>query len=259
MGNIYVDDSVHDQGDFIICACVYASMDIEAEILRLIQVLNLDAETFEFKSSANYSKEPERAEFRSRLKELMQDHGHYGLVILPRANRVEAGLECLRAIQQFIEFSPIIRQPVSIYLDQGLFSSKDQAEKHFKALGLSGATLHAEQDSKTVRGIQLADLVAHMASIQLKSAMGLIKKMVKAGENSGYEPDMKLELEFEMWATLRYCLMNEGNPKPQTGDQFRDANMQVGRAGLFIAESCGEELREYAEGTFGQVYLGCIH
>jgi len=102
-------------------------------------------------------------------------------------------------------------------------------------------------------------IVAHMASIQHKSAMGLITKMVKAGENSGYDPEMEIELSFEMFGTLRYCIFNEGNDNTQTGDQAVDATLTVGQSGLFISKTCSSDLVDWANSTFGTIYLGCIH
>ena len=259
MGNFYVDDSVHDEVGFVLCACVYVSSDIEQEIVDLVKACGLDPETFEYKSSANYSKQPELAQFRSALKRLIQDNCHYGVVVLPRDQRDKAGQECLLAIAQFIKVNPKISTPVSIFMDQGLFSSEKSAQLFLNELDIKEVKLFAEQDSKQIRGIQLADLVAHMASIQLKSSMGLITKLVKAGLDSGYDPDEEMELSFEMFGTLRYCLFNEGNHNPQTGDQFIDAVMTVGKAGLFISESCSADLADYTHGTFGSIYLGCIH
>lgn len=259
MGNFYIDDSVHDQAGFILCACVYAPREIEQIIVDLMKSRGLDPDEFEYKSSANYSKQPELAEFRSELKELVQQRCKYGIVVLSRDERENVGQECLLAIDQFVRANPKIDPSVSIFMDQGMFSSTNAANRMFNALGLKDAKFHAEQDSKQIRGIQLADLVAHMASIQLKSDMGLINKMVKAGENSGYDPDVEMELSFEMFATLRYSIFNEGNNKPQTGDQFVDAIMTVGKAGLFLSESCSNGLADSANGTFGTVYLGCIH
>ncbi|WP_454802856.1 DUF3800 domain-containing protein [Mucilaginibacter phyllosphaerae] len=259
MGNFYVDDSVHDEGGFVLCACVYASSDIEQEIVNLLEAGGLDPAIFEYKSSANYSKQPELAKIRSALKGLVQHKCHYGMVVLPRDQRDRAGQECLLAINQFVKANPNISLPVSIFMDQGLFSSENAAQLFFKKLDIKEAQFFPEQDSKQIRGIQLADLIAHMASIQLKSSMGLITKKVKAGPDSGYDQDEEMELSFEMFGTLRYCLFNEGNDKPQTGNQFIDAVMTVGKAGLFISESCSEDLAGYANGTFSSIYLGCIH
>ncbi|MGY4384360.1 hypothetical protein ACVWYN_001386 [Pedobacter sp. UYP24] len=259
MGNFYVDDSVHDHAGFILCACVYASAEIEQELVDLMKSCGLDPDEFEYKSSANYSKQPELAEFRSELKGLVQQSCRYGIVVLPRDKRENVGQECLLAIDQFVKVNPQVGTSVSIFMDQGMFSSLNVANTMFNALKFEDAKLYAEQDSRHIRGIQLADLIAHMASIQLKSAMGLINKMVKAGGNSGYDPDMEMELSFEMFGTLRYCIFNEGSNKPQTGDEFVDAVMTVGKAGLFISETCDTDLVDWASGTFGTIYLGCIH
>lgn len=258
MGNFYVDDSVHDGAGFILCACVYAPAEIEQIILDQMKSYGLNPSQFEYKSSANYSKQPELAKFRSELKELVQQYCKYGIVVLPRDKRENAGQACLLAIEQFVNANPKVDPNVSIYIDQGMFSSINDASDLFNALKLKNGKLYPEQDSKQIRGIQLADLVAHMASIQLKSAMGLINKMVKAGENSGYDPEMEIELSFEMFGALRYCIFNEGNNNPQTGDQAVDATMTVGKSGLFISEACSTDLVHWANSTFGTIYLGCI-
>lgn len=42
MGNFYIDDSVHDDAAFILCACVYAPSDVEHVSADLIQkILNI--------------------------------------------------------------------------------------------------------------------------------------------------------------------------------------------------------------------------
>jgi len=259
MGNFYVDDSVHDDGGFILCTCVYAPDEIEQLILDRMKSYGLNPEEFEYKSSANYSKQPELTKFRSELKDLVQKYCKYGIVILPRDDRQNVGRECLLAIEQFANANSKVDPSVSIYIDQGMFPSRNAANEIFGNLKLKNAKLYAEQDSKKIRGIQLADLVAHMASIQLKSAMGLITKMVKAGENSGYDPEMEIELSFEMFGTLRYSIFNEGNNNSQTGDQAVDATLTVGQSGLFISKTCSSDLVDWANSTFGTIYLGCIH
>lgn len=257
MANFYVDDSVHDEAGFVLCACVCAPDDIEKQIVCLMMANGLDPDKFEYKSSANYSKSPELRDLRIKLRSLIHEHCRYGVVVLPRTDREKAGEQCLLAIAQFIDVNKI-NAPISVFMDQGLFSSKNAAFSSFKATGI-GANFFPEQDSRLVRGIQLADLVAHTASVRLKCDMGLIDKMVKAGPDSGYDPDDEIELSFELFASLRYSIFNEGNSNPQTGDQFIDAVMQVGDAGLFISKFCLPELAAAAKATFGTVYLGCIH
>ena len=125
-------------------------------------------------------------------------------------------------------------------------------------LNFNDCKFHLEQNSLQIKGIQLADLAAHLASIQLKDALGLVTKMVKAGENSGYDPDMDVELGFEMWATLRYTFFNKGSTI-YTDDPIVDATVKVEPYGLFISDYCDSNLTKTARTKFGDVYLGCIH
>jgi hypothetical protein len=69
---------------------------------------------------------------------------------------------------------------------------------------LDNYKLFLEVDSIKVKGIQLADLVAHTFATMLLEQLGLVDKKVKAGENSGYDPDLEIELGFELWASIRY-------------------------------------------------------
>jgi hypothetical protein len=82
--------------------------------------------------------------------------------------------------------------------------------------------------------------------------------MVKAGENSGYDPDLSIELGFEIWATLRYTLFNKGSTIC-TDVQIADATVKVEPHGLYISKFCDSNLTETARSKFGDVYLGCIH
>lgn len=257
MGKFYIDDSVHDEAGFIIGACVYASIDLNEKIADIIKSCGFNPEVFEYKSSANYSKAPLKTRIREELKSLLVESCRLGIVVLPRTKREEFGFECIKAVKQFIDNNEI-NKPLEIYLDQGMFISKDKAEQLIDKLNFSDCKFHLEQNSLQIKGIQLADLAAHLASIQLKDALGLVPKMVKARENSGYDPDMDVELGFEMWATLRYTFFNEGS-KLYTDDPITDANVRVEPHGLFISDYCDSHLTETARTKFGDVYLGCIH
>jgi hypothetical protein len=115
-----------------------------------------------------------------------------------------------------------------------------------------------EQDSRETKGLQLADLVAHTAGLMLLDSLGLLKKVVKAGDNSGYDPDTEIQLGFEMWASLRYHFFFAG-PVPEQDEVYKGALTKVGSNGLFIAPSCDDKLRAAAIDRFHECYLGCIH
>lgn len=258
MGQFYIDDSVHDEAGFIIGACVYSNIDVNQKIVEKIKSCGLDPDKFEYKSNANYSKKPESAKIREQLKELLFDTCRLGIVIIPRANRDQLGFECIKAVKQFIDCNEKIQRPISIYMDQGMFKSKDKAAQLIASIDFLNCEFYLEQNSLHTRGIQLADLAAHISSIQLKDAFGLVTKTVKAGDNSGYDPDLDIELGFEMWATIRYTFFNEGS-KLYTGDPIADSTLRVEPYGLYISDLCGKKLANIARSKFSEVYLGCIH
>lgn len=258
MGQFYIDDSVHDEAGFIVAACVYTNVEIDIIIKEIIKSSGFDSETFEYKSCANYSKEPEKTKVRDQLKLLLYDSCYLGLVIVPRTKREELGIECLKAIKQFVEANEKVKKPVGIYVDEGMFSSIKKANKLIDSLGLDDCTFYLEQNSMKIKGIQLADLAAHISSIQLKDTLGLVTKRVKIEEDSGYGSEMEMELGFEMWATLRYSFFNEGS-KESTDDPIADATLKVEPYGLYISNHCDSKLSEIARSTFGDIYLGCIH
>ena len=118
--------------------------------------------------------------------------------------------------------------------------------------------MNLELDSKKFKGIQLADLVAHSCSTMLLEQLKIIDKKVKAGDNSGYEPDLEIELGFELWAGIRYNLLGEIDMERfETGDGFPMKMTEP--YGLYISEFCNNELKENAKERFGEIYMGCIH
>ena len=181
-----------------------------------------------------------------------------GVVVIPRTSREQLGFECIKAVRQFIDSNKGLKKPISIYIDQGMFASKDKAEQLITSLNFTDCTFYLEQNSLDIKGIQLADLAAHISSIQLKDALGLVTKMVKAGDNSGYDPDLDIGLGFEMWATIRYTFFNEGS-KLYSDTPVAAATLKVEPYGLYISDLCDQNLCDIARTKFGDIYLGCIH
>jgi hypothetical protein len=95
--------------------------------------------------------------------------------------------------------------------------------------------------------------------VMLLEHLGHLKKMVKAGANSGYDPDIDIELGFELWASLRCAFFKTSQPSARPEDPFGDLMFDVENYGLHIAQSCDNALRTAALERFGVCYLGCIH
>ncbi|SFP95650.1 DUF3800 domain-containing protein [Hymenobacter arizonensis] len=257
MGHFYVDDSVHNEAGFIIGACVYTEIDLSNEIDNIIEKHGYDKTEFEHKSGASYSKDPNKIKVREGLKQLLIHQCKLGVVVIPSDQREKLGFECIKAIKTFIVHNNL-KDPNDIYFDQGHFMSRQKAQDAIDAQNFTDSSFILEQDSRVIKGIQLADLAAHVASMHFKSTLHLITKMVKSGENSGYEPDSDMELGFEMWATLRYTFFNKGTSE-HAGDHTRDSMVKVEPYGLYVSELCSIELQGKARQAFADVYLGCIH
>lgn len=257
MGQFYIDDSVHDKAGFIVGACIYTESDLAEEIKNVITANGHDPNFFEYKSCRNYSKQPSSVAVRSGLKGLLS-LCKLAIVIVPRAHRDQIGFECIKALKTFIEFNEeSISYPINISFDQGMFTSVKKAQFCADQLEFKDCHFFWEQNSLSVPGIQMADLAAHTASIQLKERMGLVRKMVKAGENSGYVPDLEIELGFEMRATLRYAFFRAAGKGYQ--DPIKKATLPVEPNGLYISPLCNDDLAAITRECFGNVYLGCIH
>jgi hypothetical protein len=202
---------------------------------------------------------PEQASLREDLRQVLCHSCGLGVVVVPCAS--ELGLESLRLLQKMLTHPDLASGDHDVYLDEGLFPSADRARRDASAIGgLDRCRLNFEQSSVHVAGIQLADLAAHTCAVMLLESLGVVNKTVKAGENSGYEPDLDIEIGFELWAGIRYNFFSAPPPHP---DEWDDSELQpvadVRPYGLHVSTNTSEKVRRAAVDRFGSMYLGCIH
>ncbi len=258
MGYFYFDESIQERGGFIVGAYVYGP-DADVEVTTALERVGLRPGVDEFKSSARMSAHPEQVALRAELKRLLVNF-RVGVLVTPNDDRATLGAEALRCLDQIARANELAKgERLMAFFDQGVFGSPGQAAALSGSIGLNQyCDVKAEQDSRAVKGLQLADLVAHTAGIMLLETLGLVRKQVKAGPHSGYEPDMELDLGFEMWASIRYQFFHAG-PMEQQEDVYQGALMEVGVNGLYVSQACSPALRAGALARFGRCYLGCIH
>lgn len=259
MGFFYFDESIHEKGKFIIGAFVYHKEDITPQVFDALAEAGLRPGIDEFKSGARMVARPEQAKAREHLYNLLHSV-RTGVVVIPVTEREKLGDEAIAGLGKILEANQLAAVSHQVFLDQGITVSGAALEIFRKGPG-GLCEVHINQDSRIIGGIQLSDLVAHTMSVMLLEQLGFVKKMVKAGENSGYDPELEVELGFELWALLRYSFFKA--PEPKTGpipdDQVGELIFDVENYGLHIAATCDNALREAALLRFGECYLGCIH
>jgi hypothetical protein len=256
MTTIYIDDSVHERGNFIISGIVVTKTDIEEKIKESLIKHGFNPEIDEFKSGLNYKKHPKMMDVRNDLKAIITSC-QIGLVLLPIEQRQNIGIETFKGLKKIID-SNDFGKDIEIYVDENYFKSKKIGEEFGQKIGLDNYELFLEVDSIKVKGIQIADLVAHTFATMLLEQLGLIDKKVEAGENSGYDPDLEIELGFELWASIRYSIIGKVDM-----ERFEVGDGQPIKItepyGVYISSFCDENLQKNGKERFGEIYLGCIH
>jgi len=259
-GFIYYDDSKHPDSRFYLGAFIYSDKDLNDIISEYISICGLDPNKDEFKSRSRKDKHPEQVELRKYLKRLIGEIKIFVVISAPNENDFKISTK--QALINLIENNiSDLKTELNIFLDQGIFKNENDTE--YKSLtdkiGSNNVRINIEQDSIKIKGIQLADLVAHSCSIMLKESLGLINKTIKAGENSGYDPETDIEIGFEMWAGIRYNFFSTPPPHPDEWESQLDCVAKVDKKGLYISDNCTDEIKIKGMERFGEMYLGCIH
>ena len=250
---------MHSKGDFILGAFVYSSADLKEQIEEAIKSCGLVPGIDEYKSGMYVGRNPKQVNLRDKLKGILYKT-KLGVVVNSYDKRNELGVTALKGLIQILNYYKRPEDLHSAYFDENIFQNIQEAETISRKLGISEfSNCYFEQDSKIIKGLQIADLVAHTCSIMLLETMGLVTKTVKAGDNSGYDPDLDIELGFELWAGLRYNFFAKPPPHPDEWRDQIDFKATVQDVGLYIADNCSAELRARVLDRFAEMYLGCIH
>lgn len=255
MAFLFYDDSKHHGWGFSLGAFVICENNPEQELLRMFENNGFDPKIFEFKSSSPMKNDPKLQALRDELRSFIQWNCKVAICVSDGdKNLGPSGLELLKRVL----LHPTLRdQTHHVFLDEGLFSSSKAAMTFSASIGgHEGCKFFFEQDSKSVFGIQLADLVAHTCGTMLIGALGRKMKLVKV-EDSGYDDDIEIDLGFELWAGLRYAFLSAQKTDPK--DKFEQACVDVSAHGLFIDESTRSEVTIAATNRFAEMYLGCVH
>jgi hypothetical protein len=260
MGFFHFDESIHPNGKFALGALAYAEHDLQEVVAEALREAGMTPRINEFKSGARMDRSPAQRCAREHLRSIVRRHCRIGIVVAPHLPRQQLGIEALHGLKKALSTNHFESAAHQVFFDQGVFSSSVAITKGaVENLSEFALTYFFEQDSRQVLGLQVADLVAHTCALMLLADLGLAKKTVKAGENSGYDPDSDMELEFELWASVRYNFFAAAPPPPNEWKSQLDFQVDVESRGLHVATTCDTKVRASVLARFGRMYLGCIH
>ena len=255
MGYFYFDESIHERAGFVLGAFVYAAEDVDQRVREALSSAGLTPGVDEFKSRTRMDENPLHQRLRDLLLEIL-NATKIGLIIISSESRAHLGVEALRGLHKIVSTNGLLDRPHIVYFDGGIQFPNLKA--NLRDLGLTDVDVRIDQDSRVVGGIQVADLAARIMSVMLLEQLGLITKTVKAGPNSGYDPELDIELGFEMWASIRHQFFTQDKVDLDVG-LLEGFTLDVASYALYIAESVPMSLKEAALKRFGDTYVGCIH
>jgi hypothetical protein len=257
MAYLYLDDSKHHLSGFSLAAFVICDGDPTEDISSIFRRNRFDPSSFEYKSSAKMKGDVGLQALRRDLKTYIGRRCKISICVVDGDKKL--GPAALKLLSNALDHPHLARQQHQVFFDEGLFrSTKAAAELAGGDGSLARCKFHFEQDSRSVLGIQLADIVAHTCSTMLLETLGHVTKKIVVDEprDSVYH-GMEIGLGFEMWAGIRYAFLSQNKTNPK--DDFDLANVDVFPWGLFIDESVSEKIATTAMERFGENYLGCIH
>lgn len=255
MAYLYFDDSKHHQWGFAIGAFVIFDHDPREDIHRIMSAFELDPDKFEFKSSGIKQGNPLAQKLRSEFRDYIRSRGKISLCITDHDKNI--GPTGLDLLTKSISHQWLKSGNHEVFFDEGLFTSTVAGHEIANAKNVPlSCTIHFEQDSKQVPGIQLADLAAHTCAMMLLDTLGKPKKFVD-WPDSGYDDDVDIDLSFELWAYLRSSFLSIQTHKANVN--FDPSIVDVAAHGLHIDPRINADLAAAAHRRFGEMYIGCAH
>jgi hypothetical protein len=246
VARVFVDESIHDQGDFIVVAVVVSEHDLQVAVDEALTTCGFTPGRDEFKSSMRMADNPAAQDLRGWLKHILNTKCRVAIAVCPVSERAEI-MTYAASLTNLVAAREEIASGV-LHFDGGMKR---------KAFGLPpGWRAEFNCDSRLIAGVQVADCAAHILSVMLLSEMGLITKSVPL---SNVYPDQEGEMEmaWELWASLRYAL---SSGEPISGyDEDGGCEPMMKPFGLLVSEACSDEVKAAVEKRFSTDWVGCIH
>jgi hypothetical protein len=243
--NVFVDESIHVRGDFIVVAAVFAEDGVAERVTAALIDCGFDPASNEFKSSMTMRDAPAAQKLRSHVQVILRSC-KIAVAVCPVSERNAIATHVANLLSA-VDLSPNQRI-ARVFVDEGI--------KLTSAAMPGGAIVRFGCDSRVIRGIQLADCAAHLISTTLLGELGLTSKMVAASTvYDGQEGE--IELVWTLWAAVRYALSG-GIP---LGEVDEDGIFEplMKPFGLLVSDFCSDAVQAAVVDRLGSVWVGCIH
>ena len=261
MAYFYLDDSKRHTYGFSLAAFVICKKDPTSEVRRIFNTHGFDPDVFEFKSSILGMKEKDSLRrLRDALTDYIGRNCQISVCVVNGDKRL--GPAALMLLSASLKHPRLADRQHRIFFDQGLFSSKKRAMLIARSdASLSNCDFAFEQDSRSLLGIQLADLVAYTCSTMLRETLSPNPKQVTLNcPDDSEHHNLEVPLVFELWAGIRHSFLSIVRPvHPDHSDHSDFGTADVHPWGLFVDESVNTKVASAAMERFGTNYLGCIH
>ncbi|WP_417729069.1 DUF3800 domain-containing protein [Roseovarius sp.] len=242
--DVFVDESIHDRGGFIVVAAVLSADNVQKEVVGALLDCGFDPARDEFKSSMKMNGNLAAQKLRGSLQAILRGC-KIAAAVCPTLERAEI-VNHIATLLSEVDL-PSGTSIGTVYFDEGM--KPTSAEMPGSAVVKFGC------DSKQVAGIQLADCAAHLISTMLLEELGLVTKMVPASSVYG-EEEGEIELAWTLWASIRHALA--GGTSTGTDEHgFPEPLMHP--FGLFVSPSCSNAVATAARKRLSTVWVGCIH
>lgn len=242
MSHLYVDESIHERGDFIVIAAVYSKEPLDQLVAAALAACGFAAGRDEFKSCLSMNNNDQTRELRQNIQTILWEHCRVAYAICTVAERDLIADHLYQLAGNLVWDPPI--QGGTIYFDEGIKPATHAAPAGWSAI--------YRCNSKAVGGIQVADCAAHTYGTILLDDLGITKKIVPI-ENY-VEPEV--ELRWLLWSWLRDVMASNIPAFEPHDDGYHEPMMLA--FGIHVSELCPEKLRDLGGPSAG-VWVGCIH
>jgi hypothetical protein len=252
---IYIDESIHEEEGFIVSSYVGTPDSLDEPIAASLSKAGLVPYHDEFKSRMPMDGRPEIQGLREALFGIILKHARLGFLISSTARRKYLGSEILLTGDKLIQRNSLKPLDLTFYLDQGISAPSPMPSTE----NIQNSQLRFGQDSRTVLGLQLADLAARYGALLLLEKLRGAKKFVFVGKESGYDPGFDAELGWVIRSALRHKFFMEHKEwdESKSGDWYW--LRQLLGYGVFLGEQVPERIVAAVEEVYDIAWLGCIH